>query len=196
MKYTLIAIISALSTLASGLAVADQTTLLGAIYFPDIAVVIKEDHPNKPFPTHNAQVSRTNGQNTVKTLLGFYLPGFAPGKDCKIRFIEPYTSSGSSEMQLFTTIGYPTAKSTWNSKPSTNNHIGTFEASAPGPPKVIEDFDLTFDCPTTPTQYGFEVQPVEDNDYVAWNIRMGGFVIIPQYEQGSLVLTGVVVRGT
>ncbi|KAG0126278.1 hypothetical protein HOY82DRAFT_120190 [Tuber indicum] len=181
MKYTLIAIISALSTLASGLAVADQTTLLGAIYFPDITVVIKEDDPNTSFPTNNARVSRSNGQHTVKTLLGFYLPGFAPGKECKIRFIEPYTSSGSRKMQLFTTIGYPTTKSTWNSKPSTNIHIGTFEASVPGPPKVIEDFDLTFDCPTTPTQFGFEVQPVGDNDFVAWNTRTGGFVIIPQY---------------
>ncbi|CAZ80318.1 unnamed protein product [Tuber melanosporum] len=182
MKYTLIAIISALSTLASGLAVADQATLLGAIYFPDIAVVIKEDDPNTPFPTNSAQVSRRNGQHTVKTLLGFYLSGFAPGKDCKISFIEPYTSKGSRRMQLFTTIGYPTDNSTWNSKPSTNNHIGTFKASAPGPPRVIEDYGLTFHCPTTPTKYGFEVQPVGDDDYVAWNIRTGGFVIIPQYE--------------
>lgn len=42
---------------------------------------------------------------------------------------------------------------------------------------MLEDLGLTFPCPTIATSYGFEVQPVNDNDNVAWDITTGGFII-------------------
>ncbi|RPB00348.1 hypothetical protein L873DRAFT_808767 [Choiromyces venosus 120613-1] len=79
-------------------------------------------------------------------------------------------------MQLFTTIGYPACG---NTKPPLNVHKGTFQASASGagPATVVEDFGLTFDCPTAPTKYGFEVAPVWDNDKVTWYCATSGLII-------------------
>ncbi|KAG0642329.1 hypothetical protein HOY80DRAFT_950728 [Tuber brumale] len=180
MKFTLIAAVSALSTLATGLTISDQTFLACKPIFPECACVIREDFPDTSFPTDYVEVSRNNGQHNVKTLLKFTLPAFRAGVKCKISFISPYSSGGSRRMQLFTTIEPTNCRNTWNQKPSTNNHIGTFQATQPPPPTVIEDFGLTFDCPTVPTKYGYEVQPVGDYDWVTWNIRTGGFVITPQ----------------
>ena len=67
--------------------------------------------------------------------------------------------------------------STWESKPSTNVHKGTFLVNIPGPAVVVEDFGLTFDCPATATKYGYEVQPVNDYDSVTWDITRGGLII-------------------
>ena len=174
MKFTLIAIISILSTLASGLALPDLTTRATVIR-PEIGVVIKEDDPKSSFSATPAEVSRKNGAHNVKTLLGFVVPPCTG--QCTISFASALTATGSGRLQLFTTIGYPTEKSTWESKPSTNEHVGTFLVSIPGPAVVVENFGLTFDCPKTTTKFGYEVQPVWDDDYVTWDIKTGGFII-------------------
>ena len=178
MKFTLIAAVSVLSTLASGLALPDLTPRSNVIR-PDIAVVIKEEKPDYAFgSTTNAEVSRVNGSKNVKTLLGFTVPA-CTGK-CTVKFSDASpTPTGSRRMQFFTTGWYPTADNTWNKKPYTDIHKGTFTTtnSGAGAATVVEDFGLTFDCPSTSTKYGFEVQPVWDNDYVTWDITKGGYTI-------------------
>jgi len=174
MKFTLIAAISILATLTSGLALPDLTPRSLVIH-PEIGAVIKEDSPTTSFPATPANVSRSNGQHNVKTLLGFAVPPCTG--QCTISFTDALTATDSRRLQLFTTIGYPTDKSTWDSKPSTDVHKGTFLVSIPGPAVVVEDFGLTFDCPKTPAKYGYEVQPVWDYDRVTWDIKTGGFII-------------------
>ncbi|RPA90604.1 hypothetical protein L873DRAFT_1820811 [Choiromyces venosus 120613-1] len=179
MKFTVIAAISILSTLASGLALPNLTPRDAPIY-PNITIAIKEDFPTQSF-LGVAEVSRTNGANNVKTLLGFSLDPFPAGKKCTISFSDAFMATGSRRMQFFTTIGYPADGDTWYNKPSTNNQLGTFltSDSGAGPATVVEDFGLTFDCPTVPTSYGYEVQPVWDNDNVTWAARTSGFFITP-----------------
>ncbi|PUU81105.1 hypothetical protein B9Z19DRAFT_1020301 [Tuber borchii] len=176
MKFTLITTVSILSTLASGLALPDLTPR-GAVIRPDIAIVIKEDFPTTSFPTTTAEVSRSNGQHNVKTLLAFTVPA-CTGK-CTVSFSDATTATGSRRMQFFTTGSPPTDGNTWTSKPYTNIHKGTFttSSSGAGAATVVEDFGLTFDCPSTSTKYGFEVQPVWDNDSVTWDIKKAGFII-------------------
>ncbi|PUU81113.1 hypothetical protein B9Z19DRAFT_1062911 [Tuber borchii] len=174
MKLTLIAAVSVLSTLVSGLALPDLTPRSLVIH-PEIGAVIKEDFPKTSFPATPANVSRSNGQHNVKTLLGFDVPP-CTGK-CTISFTDALTATDSRRLQLFTTIGYPAKENTWESKPSTNNHIGTFLVSISGPAVVVEDFGLTFECPKTTAKYGYEVQPVWDDDHVTWDITTGGFII-------------------
>ncbi|PUU81111.1 hypothetical protein B9Z19DRAFT_889861, partial [Tuber borchii] len=159
------AAISILATLASVLALADLTPR-SLVIRPEICVKIKEDFPRTSFPEPPCEVSRSNGQRTVKALLRFDVPP-CTGK-CTISFTDALTATGSRRLQLFTTIGYPAEGNTWESSPSTNNHIGTFLVSIPGPAVVVEDFGLTFDCPKTTTKYGYEVQPVWDDVSVTW----------------------------
>jgi len=175
MKFTLITAVSALATLASGLALPDLTRRGGPIY-PEIAVVIKEEFPDTPFgKTTTAEVGRKNGSKNLKTLLGFVVPP-CTGK-CTVSFAGASAATGSQRMQLFTLGYYPTDKNTWNSKPYTDIHKGTFVTAGSSPATVVEDFGLTFDCPATSTKYGFEVQPVWDTDYITWNTQTQGVVI-------------------
>ncbi|PWW76111.1 hypothetical protein C7212DRAFT_280338 [Tuber magnatum] len=180
MKFTLITAVSALSTVVSSLALPNLVLRNPDVYHPAIGIVIKEDFPNTGFPrTDVVEVSRGNGQHNVKALLGFALPALS-GKTCTISFSDAIPNpSGSRRLQLFTTLRYPAYGDTWNSKPSTNNHIGTFLVSSNGggPATVVEDFALKFRCPSTPSNLGFEVQPVWDDDSVTWDITKGGFVI-------------------
>ncbi|RPA92684.1 hypothetical protein L873DRAFT_1817352 [Choiromyces venosus 120613-1] len=194
MKFTVIAAISTLSTLASGLAQPDLTPrdapihleivlkedLLAISYRPETCIVIKEDYPITAFPpATTCVVSRSNGSHNVKTLLGFSLPAFSPGTKCTISFSDASSVSGSHKMQLFTTIGYPAYGDTWYHKPSTNIQKGTFQTSESGTGKatVVDDYGLTFDCPTAPSGYGYEVQPVGDDDGVSWGCATSGFII-------------------
>ena len=181
MKFTLVTAVTALSTLASGMVILDtDTNFVGKVFRPAIAIVIQEAFPDTAYPpAHWAKVSRTNGSKNVKTLLGFSLPNFSSGKSCTISFSDASSASGSRTIQLFTTGGYPAFGNTWNKKPFTNVHKGTFQTSTSGsgPSNVLEDFGLTFPCPTIATSYGFEVQPVNDNDNVAWDVTTGGFII-------------------
>ena len=175
MKFTLIAIISILSTLASGLALPDLT-LRSLIIHPEICVVIKEDSSKTSLPKPDiVEVSRRNGAHNVKTLLGFVVPPCTG--QCTISFASALTATGSRRLQLFTIIGYPAEGNTWESKPPTNNHIGTFLVPIPDPVVVVEDFGLKFNCPATTTKFGYEVQPVWDDDYVTWDCKTGGFII-------------------
>ena len=174
MKFTLIAAVSILSTLASGSALPDLTPRSLVIH-PEIGVVIKEDFSGMSFPATPAEVSRKNGAHNVKTLLCFEVPP-CTGK-CTISFTDALTTTGSRRLQLFTLGWCPTSKSTWVSKPYTDIHKGTFQVSIPGPAAVVEDFGLTFDCPKTTAKYGFELQPVWDDDFVTWDISKGGLII-------------------
>ncbi|RPA90606.1 hypothetical protein L873DRAFT_1820814 [Choiromyces venosus 120613-1] len=143
-------------------------------------IVIKEDSPTTAFPTTTPpEVSRSNGAHNVKTLLGFNLPAFPTDTKCTISFSDASTTSGSGRMQLFTTIGYPADGNTWDNKPSTDVYKGTFQTSASGagPATVVEDSGLTFNCSTDPTSYGYEVQPVWDDDKVTWDSTTSGFII-------------------
>jgi len=174
MKLTLIAAVSILSTLASGLALPDLTPRATTVR-PAIGIVIKEDAPNTPFPpTNSVEVSRSGGKHTVKTLLGFPVPGCTG--TCTFSFIGSNPPSGSRTLQLFTSGRSPVNGDTWNSHAFTNNHIGTFLVPANGgPATVVENHGLTFDCPATTT--GYEVQPVGDDDSVTWDITTQGFIL-------------------
>ena len=174
MKFTLIATISILSTLPCGLALPDLTPRSLVIH-PEICLVIKEDFPKTSFPTTPPEVSRSNGKHNVKTLLCFVVP--ACTGQCTIRFTNALTATGSRRLQLFSLGGCPAGWNTWESKPYTDVHKGTFLVSIPGPAVVVEDIELTFDCPATTTRFGYEVQPVGDDDSVTWDCKTGGFII-------------------
>jgi len=174
MRFTLIAAISILSTLASGLALPDLTPR-SLVIRPEIGVVIKEDFPTTSFPAAPAEVSRRNGAHNVKTLLCFVVPPCS-GK-CTISFSDALTATGSRRLQLFSLGGCAAGGNTWISKPYTDVHKATFLVSGPGLAVVVEDFGLTFDCPVTTTKYGFELQPVWDDDSVTWDISKGGLII-------------------
>jgi len=176
MKSILIAAVSILSTLASGLALPDLTPRATVIR-PEIAILLKGDFPDKNFPTIIAEVSRTNGAHTVETLLGFNLPPCTGS--CAISFSDAISATGSRTMQLFRIIGYPGPGDTPNHRPPVNIHLGTFlvPPTITGPATVVEDFGLMFPCPATATKYGLYVAPVWDNVNVTWDITNGGFII-------------------
>ena len=175
MKLTLIAAVSVLSTLASGLALPDLTRR-GTVIRPAIGVVIKEDFPTTSYPATPAEVSRRDQKHEVRTLLGFSVP--ACTGTCTFSFpTAATTATGSAQLQLFTTIGYPAPGNTWNVKPSTNIELGSFKVSTTGAGTVVDNFGLTFACPLTTTNYGYEVHPVNDNDSVTWDLATGGFII-------------------
>lgn len=184
MKFALITAITALSTLASGMVILDpdmmdDSDIMANVYRPSIAIVIREAYPDTAYPPSNtARVSRSNGSRNVKTLLGFKLPAF-PGKpkSCTISFSRVNGATGSRQLQVFTTGGYPAYGDTWNKKPYTDIHKGTFQVSTSGPGQVLGDYGLTFPCPKKATSYGYEVQPVNDDDYVSWDITTRGFII-------------------
>lgn len=186
MKFSLITAVTVLSALASGMVILDldlnlvDLTAVAKIFRPAITIVIQEAYPDTAYPpTHWARVSRTNGSKNVKTLLGFNLPAFPSGKTCTLSFSDASNVSGSRQMQLFTIGGYPAYGNTWNMKPYTDQHKGTFQTSSDGkgPATVLANYGLTFPCPTFSTSYGFEVQPVNDNDSITWDITKAGFII-------------------
>ena len=174
MKFTLIAAISILSTIASGLAL-PGLTLRSVVIHPETCVVIKEDSPRTSFPDPPAEASRGNGKNTVTTLLGFVVPSCSG--QCTISFTDALTATGNRRLQLYTIRGYPADGNTWESRPYTDVYKGTFLVSIPGPAVVVEDSGLTFNCPLTITKYWYEVQPVWDDDSVTWDCKRGGFII-------------------
>ncbi|PUU81108.1 hypothetical protein B9Z19DRAFT_972524 [Tuber borchii] len=174
MKFTLIAAVSVLSTLVSGLALPNLVPR-STVFQPNVAVVIKEDFPTTSFPTTTAEVGRSNGQHNMKTLLAFVIPPCSG--TCTVSFDGASSATGSQRMQFFT-LGYPpSAGNTWNSKPYTDIHKGTFQTAGSSTGTVVEDFGLTFNCPSVITNYGFEVQPVWDNDYVTWDTTTAGYII-------------------
>ena len=176
MKFILIAAVSILSTLASGLALSDLTPRATVIR-PAIAILLKQDFPDQNFPTTIAEVSRTNGEHTVLTLLGFIPPPCTGW--CTISFSDAITATGTRMLQLFTMIGYPGPEDTYNHKPPVNVYLGRFlvPPTVAGPATVVEDFGLSFPCPATTTQYGLYVAPVGDNVNVTWDITKGGFIL-------------------
>ena len=194
MKLTLVAAVSVLSTLASGLALPDLTPR-STVIRPAIGVVIKQDFPTSSFPATPAEVSRLNQNHEVRTLLGYSVP--ACTGTCTFSFpTAANTATGSGQLQLFSTIQYPTSASTWNTRPSTNNQLGTFQASTTGAATVLQTFPgLTFACPSTTANLGFEVHPVNDNDSVTWDIATGGFVITCGYAS-RLLGAGEAMGGT
>ena len=177
MKLTLVAAVSVLSTLASGLALPDLTPRSTVIH-PAIGIVIKQDSPDTAFPpTNTAEVSRSNQLHEVRTLLGFVVPPCTG--TCTFSFPSAATTStGSGQLQLFSTIGYPKDGNTYNSKPSTDKQLGAFQTSTTGAATLLQGFEgLTFACPSNTSNLGYEVHPVGDNDSVTWDIATGGFII-------------------
>ena len=176
MKLTLIAAISILSALASGLAPPDLIRRETIIH-PEIGVVVRQDLGPPP-PPNIAEVSITKGDQRVETMLGFVVPPCTG--TCNISFSDALPiPTGSRGLQLFNTFGYPSAGNTWHSRPPRNILKGNFKVSATGagPAVVVEDFGLAFPCRTTTTRLGYNVGPVGYNDYVIWDIAKGGFVI-------------------
>jgi len=84
-------------------------------------------------------------------------------------------------MQLFTTGGYPASGNTWTSKPFTDRYLVTFLVSptGEGPARVVDGdpSSLTFSCPVTFVNLGYELDPVGDDDYVSWDITRRGLII-------------------
>ncbi|PUU81112.1 hypothetical protein B9Z19DRAFT_1122525 [Tuber borchii] len=175
MRLNLIAAISILSTLASGLGLPGLAPRSLVIH-PETCVMNKEGFLGTSFPDPPCGVSRGNGKDTVTALLCFVVPPC--NGQCTISFTDALTATGSRRLQLFTLDRCPTTGGdTWGSKPFRDKHIGTFLVSIPGPAAVVEDFGLTFPCPKTVTKYGFELQPVWDNDSVTWDNSKGGLII-------------------
>jgi len=177
MKLTLIAAVSVLSTLASGLALPDLTRR-GTVIRPAIGIMITEKFPDYDWPPIDAvEVSRTNGANNFRSLLGYEVPACIG--TCTFSFSDAANATGSRQINLFTLGSYPVFGNTWNSKPFTNNQLGTFQTSTTGsgPATVVQNFGLTFPCPSATTNLGYEVQPVNDDDFVLWYISQGGLII-------------------
>ena len=169
MKFILLAAVSILSTLASGLALPDLTPRATAIR-PELAIVVKEDSPDTAFPPTNiVEVSRRGGAHTVETFLCFVLS--ACTGVCTISFSNAISASGSRTMQLFSTFRCPVVGDSMSTSPPLNAYLGTFLV----PPSV--GLDPKFPCPATTTNYGFAVVPVGDYDSVTWDITNGGFII-------------------
>lgn len=177
MKLTLVAAVSVLSTLASGLALPDLTPRSTVIH-PAIAILIKQDSPDTAFPaTNTAETSRSSQLHEVRTLLGYVVPPCTG--TCTFSFPSAATTAtGSAQVQLFSTTRYPKVGDTYNSKPSTNNQLGTFQTSTTGAATIIQGFPgLTFACPSVTSYLGFETHPVNDNDSVTWDVPTGGFIL-------------------
>jgi len=174
MKPTLIVAAFILSTLASGLTLPDLTPR--SIIRPEIAILVNEDNLLPTWPVRVVEVSRWRWAHNTKALLGFVVP--ACTGTCKISFSDAIAATGTRGLQLFTMGGYPTCGNTWTTRPFLDIHKGSFLApDGLGPATVVEDFGLTFNCPSTSTKYGFDVSPAGDNDYVIWDITKGGFII-------------------
>jgi len=176
MKFALITAASILSTLASGFALPDLSPRATVIR-PSIAVVVKSKFPDTSFgPNNIAEVSFSQEGGVVETLLGFIVPP-CTGR-CTISFSDAIAAAGSRTLELFSTNRYPAPGDTWNTRPFLDVHKGTFLVSTTGAglATVLDDSGLTFPCPATTTNYGFDVAPVWD-DYVLWDITKGGFII-------------------
>ncbi|PUU81107.1 hypothetical protein B9Z19DRAFT_1062905 [Tuber borchii] len=162
MKFTLIAAISILSTIVSGLALPDISRHGTVVIHPSIGLLVKEDFPAAPLPpTKIVGVSPRNGAHAVRTFLRFPVPA-CTGK-CTISFSDAIVTSGSRTLQLF----------------SGSIHIGTFlvPLTGVGPAIVVNDLGLTSPCPATTTNRDYEVRPVGNDDIVTWDITKGGFII-------------------
>ena len=174
MKLTLVAAVSVLSTLASGLALPDLTPRSTVIH-PEITVAIKADFPTTSFPA-TAEVSRLNQNHEVRTLLGFQVPPCTG--TCTFSFpTAANTATGSAQMQLFSVFQYPSSTTTWNTRSTTNIQLGTFKASTTGAATVVDNFGLSFACPSITTFLAYELHPVNDNDSITWNVPGGGFIL-------------------
>jgi len=176
MKFTLITAVSILSTLTSGFALPGLFPRATVIR-PSIAIVVKSESPDTPFPSANtAEVSFSQEGGAVETLLGFVVPP-CTGR-CTISFSDAISASGSRILVLFSTNRNPAPGDTWNNRPEPYLNWGTFTVSATGagPATVLDESGLSFDCPATTTDYGFDVVPVFD-DHVIWDITKGGFII-------------------
>lgn len=176
MKLTLIATISILSTIASGLALPELNRRKMVIR-PGIAILIKEGVVTPIPPVSIAEASSSSGVHRVQTLLGFVVPPCI-GK-CTFSFSDALTAGGSRKLRLFTISRYPVFGDTWDWRPYTDINKGTVQVSATGvgPAAVVEDFGLTFPCPATAAKRGYQVSQVGDDDYVSWDITKGGFII-------------------
>ncbi|RPB00351.1 hypothetical protein L873DRAFT_1805098, partial [Choiromyces venosus 120613-1] len=140
--------------------------VIDEVFHLEICIVIKEDYPITAFPpAATCEVSRTNGAHSVWTLLGFNIPAFSDSESA------PLTGAPGI-------IGLPELVA------------GTFQTSASGagPATVVEDFGLSFDCPTAPTCYGYEVQPVGGGDKVTRGCAGHGFIITAAAPQEHFLL--------
>ena len=176
MKFTLITAVSILSTLASGFALPDlvrRATVIG----PSIAIVVKSEFPDTPSPPTNMTEVSSDQRGDTDTLLGFVVPA-CTGR-CTISLSDAIAAAGSRTLELFSMSKYPAFGDTWNTGPFAVVQKGTFLVSTTGAGRatVVEDFGLTFDCPTTTTNYGFEVAATWEGDYVIWDITKGGLII-------------------
>jgi len=105
-----------------------------------------------------------DGAHTVRAPPGFVVLA-CTGK-CIISFSDAMLATGSRRLQLFATSRPLTTWDTWNTRLYRDLHKGTFLVSSTGagPATVVEDFGLTFSCPWTTTNRGYEVGPVGNND--------------------------------
>ena len=177
MKFVLIATVSILSTLVPGLAQPDLTPRATVIR-PEIAILLKQDFPDRNFRTTIAEVSFTNGAHEVLTLLGFNLPPCTGA--CTVSFSDALAANGTRMLQLFRMIGYPGPSDTYNHKPPVDVYLGSFlvPPTGTGPATVVEGFEPTLGCPATTTKYGLFVRSrFGDDNYVTWDITKGGFII-------------------
>jgi len=91
-----------------------------------------------------------------------------PLRDCTGKCIISFSDAmlASRRLQLFATSRPLTTWDTWNTRLYRDLHKGTFLVSSTGagPATVVEDFGLTFSCPWTTTNRGYEVGLVGNND--------------------------------
>ena len=176
MKFILIAAVSILSALATGLTLPDLTRR-ATILRPQWISVVKEDFPDTLILTNISEVSRTNGAHAVETYFGLVLPPCTGV--CTINFSGAFAATGSRRIQLLTTLRLPVPVDTWNTKPLLDNYLGTFlvPPTGTGQATLVEGPGLPITCRANDTRYGFAAVPVWDNDYVIWDLTWEGFFI-------------------
>ena len=167
---------SLLAALVSGIAVPEVVPRQAQTFRPTLAVVIKQDSPNTPGgPTTTGEVSRTNGQHDVSTLLSYNVSG----KKCSLSFSDPTLLSGSKTVQIFDLGGPVSATNTYLTRPFRNNYRCTMriKPAGQGPAEIIDNVSCTnFDCPSGVV--GYEVVPQNDNVQVTWDTTTGGLVVV------------------
>lgn len=186
MKFTFIAAVAILSTLASGSAPQDLTSG-ETIIRPEIAIQIKEEFPDTPCPPTNiTEISRLSVYG-VQTLLGFVVPSCTG--HCTIR-LSDVGSNGGYRAHLLSLSRHPIVGDTWNHRPWADIYQGTFKIADSGSATVVEDRGLTFACPETTTKFGFEMQPWWDEYHITWDIRTGGPFITCDRESDPVKVGG------
>ncbi|KAL7272066.1 hypothetical protein RUND412_005148 [Rhizina undulata] len=145
---------------------------------PTLTIPIYQDDPDTAFGNGPGIVQRINDLHNIQTLIAIQFTQGYPGQKCQLRFKNPSDISGVREAQVFTLGGPVTEANTYNSRPYRNVEVGWFGAAWGLEASWIYYGDDTFNCPSSPTTLNYELVPVNDNDYVSWDVPNGFYIAV------------------